>query len=124
MKLTAQEQATFEKEIAKLEPRRRKKVMEFTTSWMREGIKVGLKQGEERGLKKGKKLGLEQGKRQEAQALILRLLNRQIGAVSVRLQGRVKALSLAQLEKLGEALLEFSNKNDLIVWLEKIHPPS
>lgn len=98
--------------------------MEFTTSWMREGIKVGLKQGEERGLKKGKKLGLEQGKRQEAQALILRLLNRQIGAVSVRLQGRVKALSLAQLEKLGEALLEFSNKNDLIVWLEKIHPPS
>lgn len=81
--------------------------MEFTTSWMREGIKIGIKQGEER------------GKRQEAQALILRQLNRQIGSVSMRLQGRIKALSLAQLEKLGEALLDFSAVEDLTAWFKK-----
>ena len=68
--------------------------------------------------------GCQQTQREEAQALILRLLNRQIGSVSLRLQGRIKALSLAQLEKLGEALLKFSNKNDLVVWLEKMLPLS
>jgi Domain of unknown function (DUF4351) len=34
------------------------------------------------------------------------------------LESRVKALPLAQLEELGEALLDFSQMNDLVAWLD------
>jgi Domain of unknown function (DUF4351) len=34
------------------------------------------------------------------------------------LEARIKALPLAQLEELGEALLDFSQMNDLVAWLD------
>jgi Domain of unknown function (DUF4351) len=47
--------------------------------------------------------------KKEAQTLILRQLNRRAGVMSLlELQLRVKALSLARLEELSEALLDFS----------------
>ena len=58
------------------------------------------------------------GGQKEAQTLILRQLNRRVGALSPELQLDVKALSLARLEELSEALLDFSQMNDLVVWLD------
>ncbi|NJM67330.1 MAG: DUF4351 domain-containing protein [Acaryochloris sp. RU_4_1] len=55
---------------------------------------------------------------QREQALILRLLNRRIGDVSLDLQSQIQALSLDQLEALGEALLDFSAPADLVGWLQ------
>ena len=56
--------------------------------------------------------------RQEGeQSLILRLLTRRIGDVAPALQTQIRALSLAQLEALGEALLDFSEPADLVKWL-------
>ncbi len=63
-------------------------------------------EGEDRGILKGK------------QSLILRLLTRRIGGVAPALQDQVQALSLAQLEALGEALLDFSDPADLVKWLD------
>jgi Domain of unknown function (DUF4351) len=54
----------------------------------------------------------------EGQALVLRLLNRRVGNVSIELETRVKALPLSQLEELGEALLDFSQIEDLVAWLD------
>jgi Domain of unknown function (DUF4351) len=54
----------------------------------------------------------------EAQTLIMRLLNRRVGKISIELESRVKALPLAQLEELGEALLDFSQIGDLVAWLD------
>jgi predicted transposase/invertase (TIGR01784 family) len=51
------------------------------------------------------------------QTLILRLLNRRVGKISIELESQVKTLPLAQLEELGEALLDFSQMNDLVAWL-------
>ncbi len=65
--------------------------------------------------------GLEQGKQQEGIALILRQLTRQIGTVAPELQERIRSLSIAQLEDLAEALLDFSQPADLVTWLEG-HP--
>ncbi len=62
--------------------------------------------------------GLEQGKQQGETALTLRLLTRQIGAVAPELQERIRGLSIAQLEDLAEALLDFSQPTDLVIWLE------
>lgn len=81
--------------------------MELTTSWMREGIEIGVKQG------------VKQGEKQEALKIVSRLLNRRIGDLSVRLQGRVKKLSVAQLERLSDALLDFTDVKDLTAWLDK-----
>jgi predicted transposase YdaD len=65
-----------------------------------------------------------EGKVEEGQTLILRLLKRRVGNLSIALETRVKALPLAQLEELGEALLDFSQMNDLVAWLDKNRSPA
>jgi Domain of unknown function (DUF4351) len=59
------------------------------------------------------------GGQKEAQTLILRQLNKRMGILSPELQLQVKALSLARLEELGEALLDFVNLADLETWLSQ-----
>ena len=51
-------------------------------------------------------------------SLVLRLLARRIGDLSPDLKAQVQALSLSQVEALAEALLDFSDANDLIHWLQ------
>jgi predicted transposase YdaD len=57
--------------------------------------------------------------REEAQALILRQLTRRIGSLAPEVRSQVQALSLTQLESLGEALLDFSEVGDLERWLRE-----
>ncbi|MBD2531608.1 DUF4351 domain-containing protein [Nostoc flagelliforme FACHB-838] len=61
----------------------------------------------------------EQAKKEGRQDLIQRLLNRRIGKTDASLIGRIKGLSIEQLENLGEALLDFSNVADLENWLNQ-----
>jgi predicted transposase YdaD len=65
----------------------------------------------------GRQEGEQSGALKEGQSLILRLLTRRIGEVAPEMQSQVQALSLAQLEALGEALLDFSGPADLDEWL-------
>jgi hypothetical protein len=51
---------------------------------------------------------------------IYRQLPRRIGPVPLELQERLLQLSASQLEELGEALLDFSQRSDLVAWLEQI----
>ncbi|MFB2970159.1 Rpn family recombination-promoting nuclease/putative transposase [Aerosakkonema sp. BLCC-F183] len=51
-------------------------------------------------------------------AVIMRQLNRRIGLVTPEIQAKIQTLSIAQLEDLGEALLDFSQPADLTAWLE------
>jgi hypothetical protein len=60
-----------------------------------------------------------QSELEEAQALILRQLTRRIGNVTPAMQAQVQALSLNQLESLGEELLDFSEPSDLTTWINK-----
>jgi len=53
-------------------------------------------------------------------ALIMRQLPRRIGTVAPELQERIRQLSLAQLEHLAEALLDFSDVGDLVIWLQRL----
>lgn len=61
--------------------------------------------------------GEQRGKKQEAIALIMRLLTRRIGVIDPQLEEQIRSLSITQLEDLGEALLDFSNQTDLTSWL-------
>lgn len=55
----------------------------------------------------------EEGER----SLILRQLTRQVGDFPQALRVQIEALSLEKVEALGEALLDFTNLDDLQSWL-------
>lgn len=97
LKLDDQEKADFEAQLASMEPRQEEQVMEIVTSWMEKG--------------------LQQGRQQEALSFVIRLLNRRVGSLSPQLQARIESLSVAELEDLGEALLDFATVADLEAWL-------
>jgi hypothetical protein len=61
--------------------------------------------------------GRQLGERRE-EILIIRLLNRRVGDISLQIQEQIKSLSLERLEDLGEALLDFTAMEDLIAWLD------
>ena len=64
-------------------------------------------------LQKGLQQGLQQGKQEGELAVVLRQLTRRIGTVDTEVQERLRGLSIAQLEDLAEALLDFSDATDL-----------
>jgi Domain of unknown function (DUF4351) len=83
--------------LSTLEEREQEDVMQIVTSWMEQGIERGIERGE--------------------RSLILRQLNRRVGALDSVTENQVVNLSLAQLDLLGEALLDFSGMADLQDWL-------
>jgi predicted transposase/invertase (TIGR01784 family) len=58
----------------------------------------------------------------EARDMVLRLLRRQCGDLPTEMVERVSALSLEQLESLGDALLDFESIANLESWLENLEP--
>jgi predicted transposase/invertase (TIGR01784 family) len=70
-------------------------------------------------IEEGREEGRLEGRLEGERSLILRQLTRRIGEVNPRMRSQIQALSLVQLEALGEALLEFSEPIDLVNWLKK-----
>lgn len=73
---------------------------------------------EERGQAQGQAQGQLQGQR----SLILRQLTRRVGELPDRTLEPINALSIEQLELLGEALLDFTTIANLTHWLEHQMP--
>ena len=71
-----------------------------------------------KGIEQGLEQGLEQGKQEGEIGLILRLLERRIGAIAPELQTRLRQLSSGQLEVLADAVLSFTDVTDLTSWLQ------
>ena len=61
--------------------------------------------------------GEARGRAEGEGGLVLRLLNRRVGSLSLELSSQVQQLTLPQLEDLGEALLDFTGLADLEGWL-------
>jgi predicted transposase/invertase (TIGR01784 family) len=81
-------------------------------------VMLGIELEQTRVYREAEEQGNVKGRQEEAQGLILRLLKRRVGNVSIDLEARVKTLPLEQLEELGEALLDFSQMDDLVTWLD------
>jgi predicted transposase YdaD len=77
-----------------------------------------LQEGRQGGIEEGRQEGRQEGE----QSLILRLLSRRIGELSPEMRSQIQALSIFQLESLGEALLDFSAPSDLDEWLGANRP--
>ncbi len=56
---------------------------------------------------------------EEGTIIVLRQLTRRLGQVDPEARLQIQQLPVAQLEELGEALLEFSSTQDLMNWLEE-----
>ncbi|WP_339376749.1 DUF4351 domain-containing protein [Chlorogloea sp. CCALA 695] len=69
------------------------------------------------GRAEGLEVGLLQGRTVEGKTLVLKQLQRKLGSLSPELTTKVSALSLEELEALGEALLDFTRIEDLETWL-------
>jgi predicted transposase YdaD len=74
----------------------------------------------EEGRQEGRQEGEQEGRRKEALSMVLRQLNRRLGALESSVEAQVRGLSLARLEVLGEALLDFRNGADLEDWLRTL----
>jgi len=66
----------------------------------------------------GRQEGWQEG-RQHQITMILRMLRRRLGSVGPAQEGRIQALPVAELDALGEALLDFQTSDDLSEWLRQ-----
>ena len=71
--------------------------MEIVTSWMKKGLEQGREQGE--------------------RTLVLRQLRKRLGVLDRGTEERIEALAPEAIERLGDALLDFSRRDDLESWL-------
>jgi predicted transposase YdaD len=79
------------------------------------GITITLK--ETRVYREIKEEGREEGVEQATVNLVIRLLTKRFGELSVEVRASISALPLPVLEDLSEALLDFTNLADLQAWL-------
>jgi hypothetical protein len=89
---------------------------ERKVTYVTTGERIGFEQGMQQGRQEGRQEGVQQGEL----TIVLRLLTRRVGRISPDIEAKIRALSLTQVETLGEALLDFSQPADLDDWL-KLH---
>jgi predicted transposase YdaD len=83
-----------------------------------EGVQIGRQEGVQIGRQEGVQIGRQEGVQQGEASLLIRILIRRCGNLNPSQLQKVRSLSIAQLESLGEALLDFQSINDLDNWLE------
>lgn len=65
-----------------------------------------------------KQQGRQEGRQEGEATLVLRLLTRRLGQLAPEMRSQIQQLPVAQLEELGEALLDFSSVQDLTDWVQ------
>jgi predicted transposase/invertase (TIGR01784 family) len=76
------------------------------------------------GTEKGREEGREEGIKTGQIALIVRLLERRVGAITPEVQSQIGELSINQLENLADVLLNFNDISDLAAWLQAQNLPA
>lgn len=66
----------------------------------------------------GRHEGRQEGRQEGELSVALRQLRRRCGELNPQQEARIRALPLARLEALAEALLDFKGSTDLEAWLE------
>ncbi len=74
-------------------------------------------EAKDEGREEGVQIGRQEGVRLGEAKLLIRQLSRRFGNLSPSQQERIAALPLEELERLGEALLDWHSLGDLPDWL-------
>jgi len=86
-----------------------------------EGVQIGRQEGVQIGRQEGVQIGRQEGRQEGVRLgevkLLIRQLSRRFGNLSPSQQERIAALSLEELEHLGEALLDWQSPEDWPDWL-------
>ena len=92
------------------------------TRFYQEVLEIGWQQGRlignHYGQELGHKIGRQVGWKEGGLNIVLRLLNRRCGKLTIAQQDKVRSLPITDIENLGEALLDFSKMTDLEIWLD------
>jgi len=116
LRLNDEEEEAYRRELQTFSPIEREKVTEMTMSWKEAAEQKGLQQGLEQGLQEG----LEKGKLQGMITLITHQIERRFGRIDAETRKRITELNPAQLEKLGDELVDFEGAGDLAKWLKAL----
>ena len=108
LRLNDDETRTYQAELAELGPVEKEKVMEMTILWKEEGRQEGLQQGLEQGLHQGKV------------SVIMHQIEHRFGPIQPAAAVRIHGLNSHQLERLSDALLDFTEPTDLGRWLKEL----
>jgi len=84
----------------------------------RGAISKAVKQGREEGRQVGIKEGRQEGRQEGQLALVIRLLERRVGALDSEVESQIQQLPIALSENLADALLNFNDISDLTAWLQ------
>ena len=84
---------------------------DFFQEWINQGLEVGLQQGHLQ--------GLQQGVQQGHIEMTLMQLEVKVGKLSKSVQNQIKKLPSKEAMELGIALLGFTSKKDLQVWMNQ-----
>ncbi|MEA5488630.1 MULTISPECIES: DUF2887 domain-containing protein [Pseudanabaena] len=85
------------------------------TRFYQEVFQIGRQDGRQEGQQIGKQIGRQEGEIE----IVLRILNRRCGQLSIAQQAQIKALPITNIESLAEALLDFKGMEDLEIWLRE-----
>lgn len=96
LNLNSAEEALFQSQLNTMELNEKEQIMQITTSWERKG------------------------RLEERISIVLRQLNRKIGALPESITARIQSLESNQLEALTEELLDFNTLDDLTQWLNSL----
>jgi hypothetical protein len=77
----------------------------------------GRQDGRFEGIQEGRQEGFNEGLQKEI-SLVIRQLSRKVGNLSPELEIKIRSLTIDKIENLGEALLDFTSHQDLIIWLD------
>ncbi len=73
----------------------------------------------QKGEQRGEQRGFERGAQQEGRTIALRQLERRFGKLPPGVRRQIERLTVAQLEELCEALLDFQTQSDMLAWFKQ-----
>jgi len=100
LRLSEEEDKIYKAELAELGTAEREQMMEVTILWKEEGRQEGLQQG--------------------MSSVILHQVEHRLGSLEAGVAERVRGLPPEELERLGDALFDFTSAEDLIKWLQAL----
>jgi predicted transposase/invertase (TIGR01784 family) len=89
------------------------------TRFYQEVFQIGRQDGRQEGRQEGQQIGKQIGRQEGEIEIVLRILNRRCGQLSIAQQAQIKALPITNIESLAEALLDFKGMEDLEIWLRE-----
>jgi len=85
---------------------------EIRDEYLQEGIQIGKQEGIQ--------IGKQEGRREGEISLVMRQIRRKFGQLDQEITAKITNLTLEQLERLGEELLDFQTIDDLKHWLANV----